>query len=169
MEKLPFYISRSNSFALYNQKSHGKSIILCKKSVNSVFSIVELSLRQCAKDTWLSHICKFSLSPRHSITKILIQYQCNYSQLKQSTVQKKTQKHIKHIPGQFFSWIGEKKTQNRNLKSTVQKKHKNTQNTCLSHFFRGLEKTQKHIKHMGLVTWSKICYPKKTQKHIKHI
>ena len=117
------------------KESHGKSIILCKKSVNSVFSIVELSLRQCAKDTWLSHICKFSLSPRHSITKILIQYQCNYSQLKQSTVQKKTQKHIKHIPGQFFSYIGEKKTQNNNLKSTVQKKHKNTQNTCLSHFF----------------------------------
>ena len=37
---------------------------------------------------------------------------------------KKTQKHIKHMPGQFFSWIVEKKTQNHNLEATVQKNTK---------------------------------------------
>ena len=38
-------------------------------------------------------------------------------------------------------------------------------------FFSWIKKnTKKHIKHMGLVTWSKTCYPKKnTKTHKTHM
>ena len=61
---------------------------------------------------------------------------------------KKTQKHIKHMPGQFFSWIVEKNTKPQ-LRSNSSEKHKNTQNTCRGHFSHGLKKTQKTHKTHG--------------------
>ena len=83
---------------------------------------------------------------------------------------KKTQKHIKHMPGQFFSWIVEKKHKTTTQKQQFRKTQKHTKHMP-GPFFSWIKKnTKKHIKHMGLVTWSKTCYPKKnTKTHKTHI